>query len=199
MQTNYVLIDYENVQPKNLDLLAGHAFEVRVFVGGNQTKIAFDFASAMQRMGAHASYVRISGSGKNALDFHIAYYLGELTTTDPEACFHIVSKDAGFDPLIKHLRDRKIKIQRDVDLAEIPVLRMSAATTEDDKLAAIIRNLAGRGQSRPRKLKTLTNTINALFAEKPKEAELTGLIRELETRKLITITNGHVSYSLPAS
>jgi hypothetical protein len=199
MYTNYVLIDYENVQPKNLDLLAGHAFEVRLFVGANQAKLSFELAEAMQSLGEHARYIRISGSGKNALDFHIAYYIGELATKDPKAIFHIISKDTGFDLLIKHLKARKIKIQRDVDLAEIPILRMSTATTADQKLDAIIKNLAGRGQSRPRKPKTLANTINALFAEKPAESELTALIKALEKRKIITITDGHVSYNLPQS
>ena len=43
------------------------------------------------------------------------------------------------------------------------------------------------------------NTINALFAEKREEAELTALIKALENRELVTIANGHVSYNLPRS
>jgi len=86
--------------------------------------------------------------------------------------FHIISKDTGFDPLIKHLKARKIRIQRERDLAEIPVLRMSNATSSDEKVSAIVKNLAGRGQARPRKVKTLANTINSLFAEKLEEKEL---------------------------
>ena len=199
MMTNYVLIDYENVQPKNLEILTGHAFEVRIFVGANQAKIPFELAQAMQRLGEHACYIRISGNGRNALDFHIAFYVGELTAKDPKAFFHIISKDTGFDPLVKHLKDRKIRIQRDSDLAEIPVLRMSAATTVDQKMAAIIKNLAGRGQSRPRKSKTLANTINALFTEGLEETELMALVQELQDRKYISIRDGHVSYNLPQS
>ena len=51
MATNYVLIDFENVQPKNLEILAEHPFKVYVFVGANQTKVSFDQAAAMQAMG----------------------------------------------------------------------------------------------------------------------------------------------------
>ena len=47
--------------------------------------------------------VRLTEPGKNALDFHIAYYLGQLALKEPDAFFHIVSKDTGFDPLIQHL------------------------------------------------------------------------------------------------
>src|SRR5690606_41983881 len=39
MQENYVLIDYENVQPKNIELLANHPFKIYLFVGANQTKV----------------------------------------------------------------------------------------------------------------------------------------------------------------
>ena len=61
MTTNYVLIDYENVQPKNLEILAKHPFKVFVFVGANQTKVPYDLAAAMQNLGDSASYIKISG------------------------------------------------------------------------------------------------------------------------------------------
>ena len=48
MATNYVLIDYENVHPKNLELLLEHPFKVYVFVGDNLAKIPFDLADSMQ-------------------------------------------------------------------------------------------------------------------------------------------------------
>jgi hypothetical protein len=163
--TNYVLIDFDNVQSGNLEVLRHHSFKVLVFVGANQSKVPFDLASAMQALGESAQYVKIAGSGKNSLDFHIAYYVGELATNEPGAFFHIISRDTGFDPLIKHLKSKKIKIQRERDLEEIPVLRLSTATSNSEKRSAIVKNLAGRGQSRPRKAKTLSNTINSLFTE----------------------------------
>ena len=197
LPTNYVLIDFENVQPKNLEILANHPFNVLVFVGANQAKVPFDLAAAMQKLGKNANYIRISGSGQNALDFHIAFYVGELATRDPEANFHIISKDTGFDPLSKHLKARKIRVQREKDLAAISVLRMSTATSSDEKIAAIIKNLSDRGQSKPRKEKTLANTINALFTNKLDERELLSLVKQLQERKYIVINQGNVSYKLP--
>ncbi|MEZ5523890.1 MAG: PIN domain-containing protein [Pseudomonadales bacterium] len=197
MATNYVLIDFENVQPSNLEVLKKHPFKVFVFVGANQTKVPIDLAAAMQELGDSAQYVRIEGSGKNALDFHIAYYIGELAANEPGAFFHIISRDTGFDPLIKHLKSRKIKVQRERDLGEIPVLRMSNASSNDEKVAAIVKNLAGRGQSRPRKVKTLSNTINSLFTENLTEQQLAALVKELEQRQYIKVNNGNVSYHLP--
>ncbi|MCB0192679.1 MAG: NYN domain-containing protein [Anaerolineae bacterium] len=197
MATNYVLIDFENVRPSNLEVLQHHPFKVFVFVGVNQAKVPFDLAMAMQALGNAGQYVKIAGSGKNALDFHIAYYIGELAANDPAAYFHIISKDSGFDPLIKHLKSRKIRVQRECDLAEIPVLRMSAATSNDEKISAIVKNLVGRGQSRPRKVKTLTNTINSLFTENLSNQQLAMLVKELEKRKYIKVNEDNISYHLP--
>lgn len=198
MATNYVLIDYENVQPSNLEILKQHPFKVFVFVGSNQVKVPFELASAMQSLGDAGQYIKISGNGKNALDFHIAYYIGELAAKESSAHFHVISRDTGFDTLISHLAERGIKIQRERDLAEIPVVRMSAATSTDDKVAAIVKNLAGRGQSRPRKVKTLSNTINSLFTKKLSEPQLNSIIKELERGKHIKVNNGNVSYQLPS-
>jgi hypothetical protein len=197
LATNYVLIDFENVQPSNLEVLKQHPFKVLIFVGANQTKVPFELAVAMQSLGEAGSYIKIVGSGKNSLDFHIAYYVGELAAKDPSAYFHIISRDTGFDNLIKHLKSRSIKVQREKDLAEISVIRMSTATSPDDKLAAIVKNLAGRGQSRPRKVKTLSNTINSLFTEKLSEQQLAAIMKDMEQRKYIMVSNGNISYQLP--
>lgn len=70
MRKNYVFIDYENVQPERLSSLDQDHFKVMVFVGASQTRLAFESAAALQRMGSKAEYVKISGNGSNALDFH---------------------------------------------------------------------------------------------------------------------------------
>lgn len=197
MQTNYVLIDFENVQPKNLELLSNHPFKIYIFVGANQTKVSFDLAAAMQSLGNDAKYIKISGNGPNALDFHIAFYIGELAAKDPEAFFHIISRDKGFDPLVAHLKSRKLRVQRETDLAEIPILRISSSTSDDEKIAAIVKNLISRGQSKPRKVKTLSNTINTLFTKKLEDTELQQLIAKLQEKKYIFVTDGNVRYRLP--
>ena len=197
MPSNYVLIDFENVQPKNLELLAEHPLKVYVFVGENQAKIPFDLADSMQLLGKDARYIKIAGTGQNALDFHIAYYVGLLAAKEPDASFYIISKDKGFDPLVRHLNSKKIHTQRQKDLGEIPFLQLSKTTSVDEQITAIVKNLGGRGQSRPRKVKTLQNTINSLFTKKLNQAELTALVKELQKRKLIVVDQSNVSYKLP--
>ena len=197
MAINYVLIDFENVQPKNLELLADYPCRILVFIGANQTRLPRQVVVAMQALGEKAEYVEIDGSGPNALDFHIAYYIGRLAGKDPGGHFHIVSKDKGFDPLIRHLRSRKLRVRREKDLAEIPELRISTKTSMDEKVDRIVQNLADRGQSRPRKVKTLQNTINNLMSEKLDEKGLDELVAEMKRRKLIAVKGNNVSYQLP--
>lgn len=194
--SKYVLVDFENVQPKNLEILKEHPFRVLVFIGANQTKFPRHFVVAMQALGEQADYVEISGSGPNALDFHIAYYIGELAAKEPSAQFHIISKDRGFDPLIRHLRGKKIRVQREKDLAEIPDLRIPDTTSRSEQIDAIVKNLRQRGHSRPRKVRTLQNTINTLFTKKLEQAELDDIIDELKKRNLIVVKQNNVSYRL---
>ena len=195
MKTNYLLIDFENVQPKSLALLNGMPFKVLVFLGAHQAKIPVDLATGLQSLGADAAYVQISGNGPNAVDFHIAFTIGELSKTAPDAYFHIISKDTGFDPLIAYLRQKGIHAHRSKDIADIPLLKISNANTSDEKIAAIVKNLASRA-GKPRKVKTLANTINSIFSKSLDEQEIEQLIKTLQSRKLIAINDENVTYHL---
>ena len=197
MKTNYVLIDYENVQPDAMAVLNEEHFKVIVFVGANQAKVSFDVASALQQMGERAEYVRISGNGSNALDFHIAFYIGQLAAREPDAYFHIVSKDTGFDPLVQHLKAQKILACRSKDVTEIPIVKAANSKTPGDRLAVVIADLQRRGSAKPRTVKTLGSTINSIFQKQLSEPDLNGLLAALEQKGVIVTTGTKVSYSLP--
>jgi PIN domain len=196
MKTSYVLIDYENVQPNDIAALQHEHVRVIVFVGPHQTKIAFEKAAALQRMGANAEYVQLSGSGPNALDFHIAYYLGHLTAKEPTTCFYIISKDTGFDPLVKHLKERKLRACRVQTIGEIPLLKPIDPKTSPDRVALIVANLQKRGASRPRTVATLSSTISATFQKKLTSQEVSSLISELKKKGLVKIEGTKVTYNL---
>ncbi len=123
MRTNYVLVDYENVQPEFVGTLNQENVKILVFVGASQPKIPFELAVALQQMGERAQYVKIAGNGNNALDFHIAFYLGQLVIREPSAYFHIISKDTGFDPLVQYLRNKKFFVHRWSDVGDIPIFQ----------------------------------------------------------------------------
>ena len=197
MKKHYILIDYENVQTKSLAVLhstPNQAFRVIVFVGANQSRIPIELVSSMQGFGNKAEYVQITGSGRNALDFHIAYYLGALTERDPTGYFHVISKDTGYDQLIKHLKGKKINAARQKDLFEIPWLSSSNKKPMNEQIAAIVENLAARGNSRPRKVKTLKNSINSLFGNKLEAEKIDNLVKDLKEQKYIVIKQENVTY-----
>ncbi|MCE7033017.1 PIN domain-containing protein [Lysobacter sp. GX 14042] len=106
------LIDFENVQPTSIGRLKPGACRIHVFLGQNQKSVPVELPQALQPFGADACYTRITGNGPNALDFHIAFYIGRLACEHPSARFTIVSKDTGFDPLVKHLATLGIACRR---------------------------------------------------------------------------------------
>lgn len=197
MRTNYVLIDYENVLPSALSILEKERFRVIVFVGASQSKVAFDIATQLQSLGPSASYVKISGNGSNALDFHVAYYIGELAASDPGAYFHIISKDTGFDPLIAHLKSRKILVRRSRDVNDMPVAKTANAKSPAERLAVVVENLKRRGTSKPRTTKALSGTINSLFQKTLTKQEITTTLKLMEKRGLVIISDTKIAYSLP--
>ena len=190
-----MLVDFENVQPKNVSLLSGGPYKIKVFLGANQGKIPIEMARALQTYGPDAEYIQIDGSGKNALDFHIAYYIGRLAAETPGASFHVISKDTGFDPLIKHLRAQNISCERSKSIADIPSAKILKSDSVTDRVDALIDNLVKRKAAKPRTLKTLRSTIKALFNQLADE-ELDGLVEQLTERGAIRVVEGKVHYEL---
>lgn len=197
MRTNYVLIDFESVQPEILPELDQEHFRVIVFIGANQSKVPFGTADALQRLGTKAEYVKISGNGPNALDFHIAYHVGRIAERDPSAFFHIVSKDKGFDPLILHLKETGVFAARSPDISEIPLLKVRGTKTIKEKVALVVEKLEQLGPSKPRKLKTLMSTVHSLFQKTLSEQEITNVVAELKKEGLVESDGVKVSYKLP--
>ncbi|MET3384173.1 hypothetical protein ABIC46_006627 [Variovorax paradoxus] len=198
LRTNYVLIDFENVQPEAISMLDQEHFKVIVFVGATQQKVPFDIANALQRMGSKAEYVKISGNGSNALDFHIALYIGQLAAADPTAFFHIISKDTGFDPLIQHLKEKKVFAARSKDVADIPFFRASNTRPLDEKLMVVLTKLQQLGTSKPRTVKTFSSTISSLFQKQLPEDEIATIVAEFQTKGWAAVTDSKVAFSLPS-
>lgn len=194
-RVNYVLIDYESVQPNQLDLLNRDGFVAYVFVGKGQTRLSFETVSAIQDLGERAKYIKISGAGPNALDFHIAFYIGRIGATDPHAFFHIISKDKGFDPLIEHLRERKIFSVRSETIGEIPLIRASNAKSLKERMALVVDRFHS-GTSRPRTLSALRSSIDAIFYKQLVEADILAVIDQMVKAKFITVAGEKVSYKL---
>lgn len=213
MRTNYVLIDYENVQVKSLELLDDEQFQVKIFLGIKNTKLSTEFVLSREKLGNRAEYIRLEKAGENALDFHIAYYLGQIVSKDPTGFFHIISKDKGFDPLISHLKSIKIFSSRSESIEEMPCfsdqLKKAAPLNPMPKAASAnltiiseetklsIKHIIGLKASKPRKLKTLKSTIHAKLGKQTTSQTIDKIITELKNLKYLETDDQKVSYKLP--
>jgi hypothetical protein len=198
IRENFIFVDFENVQPTSLEFPNEYPFKIILFVGANQTKLPVQLVSSMQKLGSNAEYVILNGSGKNALDFHIAFYLGKLCERNPEGYFHIISKDTGFDILVKYLKEKKILINRYNSIDDIPALRNSnnEILSNDKKIELIVQYLIKRGNAKPRKVETLSNTINSLFSRSLNKNQLLDLVHLMKEQKLIKIDGTKITYVL---
>lgn len=111
MTQKLLLIDLENKHKVDLSPL-DDSFRAIIFVGANQgpPKAAKNPATAhrFQRV----DFLKISGAGKNALDFHIAFELGRTFQAAPETLCFVLSGDKGFDPLLHHLNSSGMRCRR---------------------------------------------------------------------------------------
>lgn len=216
MATNYVLVDFENVQPESLEALATGAFRVKVFVGAQQAKgrVSFEFSESMQKLGAHAEYVRIARSGPNAVDMHIAYFVGRLFEKESHASIYIISRDTDFDPLVEFLQDRGQSCRRVRSIAELvklvpraPAPPKSASRAappspakkaQSDRLAPIMKHLHSL-RGKPSTRKTLSTTIGNYFRQHGgalPDKQVEQLIDELIRLKYVSQSGSKVAYHL---
>ena len=194
MGTNFVLIDSENVKPEHLEKLKGEHFRVVVFLGANQKWIDSAIALAVHSLGGKGDYVKVSGKGRNALDFHIAYYIGKLSAKDPRACFHIISKDKGFDPLIKHLNEQKIICSRSSSISEITPLK-PAKEVHPTRLAALFyEKRIAPGKALPASVTALESTILSQFRKQLPAKEVPKVVEALKQAGRVVINGEKVTY-----
>jgi len=213
MKTNYVLIDYENVQVKTLERLREEHFRIYVFLGPSNIKLHRPLVVAMQELGDRAQYIELDVSGANALDFHLAYYLGKLSTADPQGFFHVISKDTGFDPLLRYLKANKILSARSESIDAMPCFakaagigespepppsrQLSPAAEPDALMKLVLDDLTKRKAAKPRTAKTLKNTMQARCGSDVSAEQVEALYAALVERRYVRVDGTKLTYSLP--
>ena len=190
----YVLIDLENVMPDDFSRLNREDVRTYLFAGKMQDKIKLVTAMAVQPLGNKVDWVRMAGSGKNALDFHLAFYLGKLFAKDPEGTYYFVSNDKGFDPLVDHVKACGGTITRIGDLKELPA-PAKADITQKTPAKMTVKMMAD--ELRARKCKTVQRVKNAIksFFNKQDPAEVERIYDMMVKKSLLAAdANGHVTW-----
>ena len=186
---DFILVDFENLKIAGIPSMGGNQ-RIYIFAGENQNKIDFKLVKESQKYGEMVQWVKIEGNGKNALDFHIAFYLGELVSKNKTANFFVLTGDKGFDPLIKHLNSTGISCKRITELKEsLP----KKPTVRPDLYSTMVEMLFSRNEnSRPKK----TDSLKAFFGSKGKMEGIDKdeIVNRMVKEGLIKVDNKKVVY-----
>jgi hypothetical protein len=182
-RTNYIFIDFENLQEIDLDRIMDKPVKVVLVLGERHKYLPVALVKKLIKYAPQVSLVETGRSGKNALDLVLAHHIGHAKKDDPHGYFHILSGDKDFDALVGHLKDNGTLAARRAAFAEIPVLM-----DNDERVDFLARHFSSKGISRAGKRKTLESQIQALFGKALSPAELSETINTLITRKTLEIT-----------
>jgi hypothetical protein len=118
LSKHLVLVDFENIQTLDLSIL-DDSYRAIVFVGAKQEPPKVARKPATAHRFARVEFHKVEGSGPNALDFHIACHLGRMLETSRQTACIVLSKDKGFDPLLRHLNTVGLSCRRIESLADL--------------------------------------------------------------------------------
>ena len=189
--TKIIYVDFENVP--NVDIQEIKDTKILLFIGQSQKRLSTNIVKAIQPLGKNVDWVQITGTGKNALDFHIAYYLA-MNRAELNCEHFVISKDAGFDPLIAHANALGQKVRRVVSFADV-FHKIGLSKDLEGKYRKVRENLLKQQKTkRPKSRKTLSSFIEATFQKNIKSAEVNKLLENLFRDGLLEEKNKRISY-----
>ncbi len=187
-RVNRVFLDFENVAKIDREVVSRPSVFLTVFFGAQQKKINIETMEAIRANPNQAKIVNVATAGKNALDFVLAHYLGRAVQTNPASCFHIISKDTGYDALVKQLRSEKIRAHRHDSfegLRPSGQKRTAEATGKnkqavpEDSVNAAVKILRKCPRARPAKRKTLATFLRSSIGSDLSKQEAQDVIHAL--------------------
>ena len=194
MTDTVYLLDHENQSKADLFGLAEHE-RVILFLG-ETSSINRDLFNASMTLGTgRVTNVNIAGTGKNALDFHLAFYLGEILTKSPKTHCFIVSKDKGFGPLVRHLQARQFSVEQVESLPGAQVSIEQKAPVDGALFTRARDSLAkGDKKARPRKRSTLQKHLKSILNGKASDEQVVEVVERLIREKIVHASGDSVSY-----
>ena len=187
---SYYLVDYENVKSDGLNGI--HKLDsnntVCIFYSRNADRISSELNLHLKESNANIIYRHVEVGMRNALDFQLSSYLGEVITENAnENCkYYIVSKDNGFASLIPFWREKNIDIKIVADVSGKEVLNARDETAEKVseltgdlenavKIAEIIMSCRTRTE--------INSSLQRLYRDNDKSSSTYHALRPLIERK----------------
>ena len=191
MSERVLFVDLENVQKVDLSQVPADA-RVMIFYGVTQKKLPEELVVQAQPLGPRLKWIRISGQGPNALDFHIAYYLGQEFASSPASECVILSRDTGFDPLMRHLHGLGHMCRRAQSLKDAFATREKSMDGSDfSRLLKLLK----KEKARPTKAKGLAGKVKSWFPNLP-EPERMVLVQRLFKESHVRESGTLLTYDL---
>ncbi len=151
IRVNHVFVDFENVRRIDPEVLGTKTFSLQIFLGPQNKKLDVEVVQALLEHSHMVRLVRSPKAGNNALDFVLAFDLGQAVLADPKGFFHIISRDEGFDSLVELLRERNVKIRRHADWAGLATALAVPVKPEPLKESQVPANESASSLSEPAK------------------------------------------------
>ena len=188
LPSHHIFVDFENVPEVESSVFALQGVALTLVVGANQTKLDAALVEKVMGHSPRPHLVRLTTGGKNAVDFALSYHLGCAVVANPKACFHIVSKDKGFDPLIEYLCGRQVRVRRhgDFEALTYPDPVPSSPTPSKEVVTRALEHLRKNLNHRPKRKKTLASHLRGIAGKTAGESDILCLIEQLRTA-------GHIS------
>lgn len=216
---NHVFVDYENVHHVDPAIIGSRTVHLTLLLGAKKAKLEAAVVEKLLDHAANVEFIRLKSSGKNAVDFALAYYLGCAVLADPGGCFHIVAKDGGYDPLIEHLRSKHIHVRRHEDFTSLtfsgaakppaapaPVISPASKPPAKPKTpptpmealeARVLEHLRKPTTNRPRTRNKLVSHLITHLGKKATEAEVMELVEMIcQAGHFVSDDKGKVTYHL---
>jgi hypothetical protein len=215
----HIFVDFENVQKIDPEMIGAENVRVTLLMGPLNKKLDMTVVERLHKHPASMTFVRLTSSGRNALDFAVAYYVGQTSALNADGRFHIVSKDKDYDPLIEHLRSINVQIFRHdsfdaLALSRSPKQKVAApiATRPRQKsapksktaapglaelAAKAVAHLQKNPTKLPKSLPKLSSHLRTHLGKKITEAEVPRLVEHLKKAGHLEIdAKGAVGYKL---
>lgn len=200
MYKSVIFVDFENIQ-KIDNSLVNTKNKIIVMVGLGQK--SFELAKSLFENKVSLELINVNGQGPDALDFFISFYIGKYFNDIKDSKIIIYSNDTGYNPLIKHLNEYGISIERKTFNKIVNETNKKKVTTSDiklnDEIKTIIEYLQNQTPSqkskRPKKITTLENDLHTHFSKMISLNKIKEAIKYLQNHNSIIVNNNKISYN----
>lgn len=178
----FYLVDYENVHEaglSGLNRLDTNA-EVYIFYSKNADKLNFDLLNKIIKSKATVITKKVDVNTKNALDFQLSFFAGELAAKYPNCEIDIVSKDQGYDCLTLFTKNDNVKLNRVLNLSGYNSLKQKSELQQ--KVSDALKEIEIEGQNKDDLINFIVDKIQTL---KTKNAINNNLQKYLKNSALI--------------